>query len=73
MKLVNLEDIFIVIALIENSEDIDYFTVVQANTKEQALQYCLNKAIISSTQEYKITSLSDGIPDARMVKVNNET
>ncbi len=47
--------IFLVTALIEHSEDIDYVVVVDANTPQQALDYALTHGHITADQEVKVT------------------
>ena len=46
--------IFLVTALIEHSEDIDYVVVVDANTPQQALDYALTHGHVTQDQEVKV-------------------
>lgn len=46
--------IFLVTALIEFSEDIDYVVVVEANTPQQALDYALTHNLVNVNQEVKV-------------------
>lgn len=46
--------IFLVVALIDHSEDIDFVVTVDANTPQQALDYCLVNGHVSPNQEVKV-------------------
>ena len=51
--------IFLVTALIEFSEDIDYVVVVEANTPQQALDYALTHNLVNVNQEVKVITPKD--------------
>lgn len=59
--------LFLVTPFIENTEDIDYVLVVEANTPEQAKDYCMKNNFIISSQQVSVTT--PHVHNAQMHKI----
>lgn len=59
--------IFLVNALIDGSDDLDYVVVVDANTPQQALDYALTHGHVTQDQQVKVVKPT--IHNAQMHRV----
>lgn len=61
--------LFLVIKLIENTEDIDYVLTIEANTEEQAKDYAIKNNLISCNNDQEIKVVSPKIHNASMHRI----